>query len=202
MTTFGDIYEGIEYPVHFVLAGSGCVGAWNVEDVDPSDVAKVSLTNELAVSASFIFTRITPSSPAIPLADSEVVSVEVLVTPSPATPLYWKQITSGDLDVIALTRQSAPGPGNRFVFSSAIRKCDVYINLRPDIAVLANSSETTLASLFTDPRSSLWAPSSADGLFHNIVWPVPSSPDLAPYRKLRIASAIGDWVWKPTPARK
>ena len=196
-SSFGDIFVNTRYPLQFVLAGSGCVGAWNVEDVDPLDIKKVILTNELAATAVFTFTRVTPAPPLAPLAD-ELVYVSVTVGSSAATPLYWTVITEGDLDVIALTREVLPNPLNsQFLFSSSVRKCDVYINLRPNVIVLANSSDTALASLFTDPRSELWAPSSADRLFHNIVWPVPSSSDTAPYRKLRIASAIGDWVWSP-----
>ena len=200
---WGNVYEGVEYPLSFILTGSGRIGAWNIEDLDPASPADITLTNELVSQpASFVFTRVPVLGgplPSVPLSNSELVTIEIAVTLP--TPLYWTVVSStadGGLEAIALTRNAAVSYNNRFIFSSSVfaRQCIVHINLQPDTGALPVPLPlTTLASLYTDARPIVdW---TGGNVFHNIVWPNSIPQAFPPFRKIRLGTALGDWVWKP-----
>lgn len=192
--SWGSIYEGVEYPLIFLLNGAGCVNQWTIKPRLDSTDPVVRLTDEGAPNIGyFTLTRVSGSS-ALPIENYELVTVSVNILHDTAIrQLYWNKFVltritcvtlSWEPDVIFGTTQSA-----KFAFTSTKRCCDVHIGLSPAVPGL---DLHTLASLCTETRTT-----EPVSISHAIVWP--NYADATPLTtKLYIGTAFGEWVWNPS----
>ena len=184
--TWGNVYEGKDYPVTYKLTGSAATAQWFLQKWNGTDViARLDELNK-STASYFSFTRVTGSSLVTPLQDGEVVRVRVNnPRDTVVRPLYWRKVVEATYTYFALSFSATGTYGDEFVISTRKQCGDVLISLTPNDAAL---EPTTVSALCTS------APGATVSPVLGIIWP--NYPDWTPERQvIDIKSAFGEWAW-------
>lgn len=191
---WGDLYEGVEYPLQWILSAVGSQDAWSIAPKADGD-EYVRLEDEGAsYPAYFTLTRVSGSS-ALPLQTGELVTVTI-DNPADAVvrQLYWQKLELTQLTCFILSWvQDSTFANNaisgQFKLTFTKRCCDVQISLTPNVTELAT---TTVGNFVTDTT----AVDTADAIsvIHAIIWPNYAGLTAA-RQTLQINYAFGEWSW-------
>ena len=201
----GEIYENVDYPLSFVLAGAGRVGSWNVTSVGP-DGSRLILSNEaVRHPMRFNFKRLSSGSGS--LNDGDIVSVDVkTIEDLNYTPILWQEKEVSYLPPLSKCRfivfgDVTPGAtgGPAFVFNAYTEgkeECDsmtTHINLSPSRWPL----DDVPATVDPDPAANLCLSFTSREEYHSVVWPIEDAlpSPLTRFQVTKNVLAAGDWVW-------